>query len=158
FVACFFLGPLLGGLANIFGVYTTVPERRARVYTLFGNVVGILDEPGLHFLWAELGWRALVINWLGRSFTLDLRLRPGYPRRPPPADGGRIAERPGGEHRRGAGGGGAPCGRGRPPARGGLTPQRPPPRAERGAPGREPRAPDPGQKGGWGSGGNPATP
>ena len=33
-----------------FGLYTIVDERRCHVYVLFGKVVGVLDEPGLHFL------------------------------------------------------------------------------------------------------------
>jgi regulator of protease activity HflC (stomatin/prohibitin superfamily) len=75
--------PLLLGLARSFGLYATVPERRARVYTLFGKVVAVLDEPGLHFLWAKLGARALIVNWLGRNVLVDLRLDQQYLRSQP---------------------------------------------------------------------------
>ena len=55
FVAAFLAEPVLLGLARIFGLYAIVQERTCRVYVLFGKVVGVLDEPGLHFLPAKLG-------------------------------------------------------------------------------------------------------
>ena len=38
-------------IMHILGVYAIVRERQAIVYVLFGNVVGVLSEPGIHFLW-----------------------------------------------------------------------------------------------------------
>ena len=80
---CTFLGafvavPVLLKLAETFGFYTTVMERRAKVYVLFGTVKGVLKEPGLHFLWAKLGPSALIVNWLGRCYEVDLRLDQEY--------------------------------------------------------------------------------
>ena len=75
--------PLLLGVARILGIYETVQERRCHVYLLFGRVVGILDEPGLYFLLRRLGWRALVIRWLGRRYVLDMRLDQEYLRSQP---------------------------------------------------------------------------
>src|SRR5919204_4621896 len=66
------------GLMRFFGVYTTVRERTCRVYVLFGNVVGVLEEPGIHFLWAKLGWRALIVNWVGKCHVVDRRLDQQY--------------------------------------------------------------------------------
>jgi regulator of protease activity HflC (stomatin/prohibitin superfamily) len=70
--------PAVLALARAFGVYATVPERRARVYTLFGKVVAVLDEPGLHSLWGKLGARSLIVNWLGRNVLVDTRLDQQY--------------------------------------------------------------------------------
>ncbi len=61
-VGATFLGMLLLevvvlGLARFFGLYTIVGERTCRVYLLFGKVVGMISEPGLHFLPAVLGSR-----------------------------------------------------------------------------------------------------
>ncbi len=70
--------PLFLALARLLGVYAIVQERRCFVYVLFGNVVATLDEPGLHFLLAKAGWRALVVNWLGRRYEVDLRLDQEY--------------------------------------------------------------------------------
>jgi len=75
--------PLLLGIARLFGLYETVEERRCHVYLLFGKVVGILDQPGLHLLIGKLGWRALVIRWLGRRHVLDMRLDQEYLRSQP---------------------------------------------------------------------------
>jgi len=60
------------------GFYVIVPEKKAYVYVLFGNVVGEINEAGLHFLWLELGIRALLVNWLGRKYVVDLRLDQVY--------------------------------------------------------------------------------
>ena len=74
FVGMFLLVPAFLALVRMFGLYTIVQERQCRVYMLFGKVIAILDEPGLHFLWIKLGWRAPLLNWIGRCHVLDLRL------------------------------------------------------------------------------------
>lgn len=74
--------PALLLAARIFGIYTTVDERTCRVYVLFGKVLGTIDEPGLHFLPAELGPAALIVNIFGTCYVLDLRLDQEYRRRP----------------------------------------------------------------------------
>lgn len=78
FVGLFILGPLLRGFAKLFGLYTIVREQEVRVYILFGKVIAILDEPGLYILWIKLGWRALLVKWLGRVVTVDRRLDQEY--------------------------------------------------------------------------------
>jgi len=83
FVGMLFLVPILFGLMRLFGVYTIVQERRCRVYVLFGKVLGILDEPGLYFLWRKLGPSALIVNWLGKCHVLDMRLDQEYLRSQP---------------------------------------------------------------------------
>jgi regulator of protease activity HflC (stomatin/prohibitin superfamily) len=83
FVGMFFLIPLLLVLARMFGVYTIVRERQYQVYILFGKVLGVMDEPGLHSLWVKLGPSALIVNWLGRCEVLDMRLDQEYLRSQP---------------------------------------------------------------------------
>jgi regulator of protease activity HflC (stomatin/prohibitin superfamily) len=83
FVAPFMAEPLLLALCRIFGIYVIVRERTCRVYMLFGRVVGVLDEPGIHFLPGKLGPSAFIINWLGSCLTLDLRLDQEYLRSQP---------------------------------------------------------------------------
>lgn len=78
FFACLIGVPLLFGVLRLLGVYTTVEERRCHVYVLFGKVVGTIDEPGLHFLWLKLGWKALLVGLLGRCHVVDLRLDQEY--------------------------------------------------------------------------------
>ncbi len=83
FVACFILVPILFAVARMFGLYTIVQERRCQVYVLFGKVELILDQPGLHFLLLKLGWKAPIVNWLGKCYVLDMRLDQVYLRSQP---------------------------------------------------------------------------
>jgi regulator of protease activity HflC (stomatin/prohibitin superfamily) len=83
FLALFLGEAILLALCRLFGLYAIVKERNCRVYTLFGKVVGVLDEPGLHFLPAKLGFSAFFINILGTCYVLDLRLDQEYLRSQP---------------------------------------------------------------------------
>jgi regulator of protease activity HflC (stomatin/prohibitin superfamily) len=83
FFGCFVIVPLLLGLARMSGLYVIVRERRCHVYMLFGKVVALIDEPGLHLLPLKMGWRAFIINWLGRCHVLDMRLDQEYLRSQP---------------------------------------------------------------------------
>jgi regulator of protease activity HflC (stomatin/prohibitin superfamily) len=70
--------PIIRFFLRLFGVYAIVKEGTAHVYTLFGNVVGILEEPGLYFLWVKMGPGALLVNTLGKRHILDMRLDQKY--------------------------------------------------------------------------------
>ena len=83
FFGCFVFVPMIFRVAQLFGIYAIVEERRALVYVLFGKVLATLEEPGIHFLFGTLGWRALIVNWLGRCHTLDMRLDQEYLRSQP---------------------------------------------------------------------------
>jgi regulator of protease activity HflC (stomatin/prohibitin superfamily) len=74
----FFLELIARTLGHVFGFYAVIQEKEARVYVLFGDIVGVIKEPGFHFLWAELGWRAFFVNWLGRSYKRNLGLDQEY--------------------------------------------------------------------------------
>jgi regulator of protease activity HflC (stomatin/prohibitin superfamily) len=83
FLAMWIVVPFALAMARLFGFYTTVQERTCRVYVLFGKVVGMIGEPGLHFLLFELGPAALIINFFGKCYVLDLRLDQEYRRSEP---------------------------------------------------------------------------
>src|SRR5712672_48693 len=83
FFGVFIVVPIFFAFCRAFGFYTVVQERQCRVYLLFGKVVLTLDEPGLHLLWFKLGWKAPVVNWLGRCQALDMRLDQEYLRSQP---------------------------------------------------------------------------
>lgn len=83
FIACFIGVPVALGLARAFGLYQVVEERRALVFTLFGEVIGTISEPGLHFLWAKLGLKAALIPLFGKVQQVDLRLDQEYLRSQP---------------------------------------------------------------------------
>ena len=78
FLGGFLLEALLAGMARFFGVFATVQEGTCRVYVLFGKVIGILDEPGLHILPIKIGLGAFVVNLLGNCHVLDMRLDQEY--------------------------------------------------------------------------------
>ncbi len=71
------------GLARLFGLYTIVQEGTCHVYVLFGNVLGVISEPGLHFLPERLGASAFVVRLLGERKVLDMRLNQRYLRSQP---------------------------------------------------------------------------
>jgi regulator of protease activity HflC (stomatin/prohibitin superfamily) len=83
FFLCFPIVPLLFAVGRLSGFYIIVHERRCHVYVLFGRVLAIIDEPGLHFLWPRIGLKALIINWLGTCYVLDMRLDQVYLRSQP---------------------------------------------------------------------------
>lgn len=75
--------PVVLGVVRLLGVYAIVRERQCHVYVLFGKVIGILDDPGLYFLWPRLGWKSLFVMWLGRCHVTDMRLDQAYLRSQP---------------------------------------------------------------------------
>lgn len=83
FFSLFFIVPILFFFLRMFGLYAIVEERRCLVFVLFGKVIGVFDEPGLHLLWFKLGPAALVVRWLGKVYDLDMRLDQVYLRSQP---------------------------------------------------------------------------
>ena len=83
FIGLFLLVPILFGLTRLLGLYTIVEERQCKVYVLFGKVVAVIDQPGLHLLIFKLGLKAPLANLLGRCHVLDLRLDQQYLRSTP---------------------------------------------------------------------------
>lgn len=75
--------PIALAFMRMFGLYDIVEERRCHVYVLFGRVLGVLDQPGLYFLWGKLGASAFLVRWLGQRHVLDMRLDQEYLRSQP---------------------------------------------------------------------------
>ncbi len=82
-IALFVIEPFFFGILRAFGFYVIVRERRCHVYVLFGKVVGIIDEPGLHFLLGKIGPAALIVNFFGKCHVLDMRMDQEYLRSQP---------------------------------------------------------------------------
>lgn len=78
FFGCLIGVPIAFAFARAFGLYVAVDERRAKVFSLFGEVIGTIDEPGLHLLWTKLGIKAALIPIFGKVYTVDLRLDQQY--------------------------------------------------------------------------------
>lgn len=75
--------PVFIGLCKVCGLFTIVEEGRCKVYVLFGKVIGVLKEPGLHFLPAALGVPAFIVHIFGKCYELDMRLDQEYLRSQP---------------------------------------------------------------------------
>ena len=78
----FFLGlfliPIALGIGKTLGFYDVVREREAYVFTLFGKVLGTLDEPGLCSPFKEFGPRAMLVPFFGKRDRVDTSLRQHY--------------------------------------------------------------------------------
>jgi regulator of protease activity HflC (stomatin/prohibitin superfamily) len=83
FFGMFILLPLFLAVVRLFGLYTIVEERQCKVYMLFGKVMAVIDQPGLHLLIFKLGIKAPLVNFLGKCHTLDLKLDQEYLRSTP---------------------------------------------------------------------------
>jgi regulator of protease activity HflC (stomatin/prohibitin superfamily) len=83
FLACFILVPMFFWLLRLFGIYAVVDEGRCYVYVLFGKVVAVIDEPGLHILLFKMGLKAPIVRWLGKLYVLDMRIDQQYLRSQP---------------------------------------------------------------------------
>jgi regulator of protease activity HflC (stomatin/prohibitin superfamily) len=83
FVACYILVPMFFWLLRFFGVYAIVEERTCYVYVLFGKVIAVISEPGLHILLFEMGLKAPIVRWLGRLYVLDMSIDQQYLRSQP---------------------------------------------------------------------------
>jgi regulator of protease activity HflC (stomatin/prohibitin superfamily) len=78
FVLCWVAIPILLVFLGAINFYTTVMEGRAKVYVLFGRVLGVVSEPGLHFLWPQLGPQAALVRFFGQVHEIDIRLDQEY--------------------------------------------------------------------------------
>lgn len=83
FIACLIVVPGLLWLSRFLCLFATVQEREAQVFLLFGRVIGVLEEPGLHFLPVKIGPQALLIRFFGAVRRVDLRLDQEYLRSQP---------------------------------------------------------------------------
>lgn len=78
FIAGLLIVPVVTALATSFALYTVVKEREAQVFTLFGKVLGTIDEPGLRFPLTRFGVRALLLPFFGKRHKVSTALRQYY--------------------------------------------------------------------------------
>src|SRR5260370_5740933 len=83
FILCVLVVPFVLGGLKIINFYTTVNEGQCKVYILFGKVLGVVDQPGLHLLWLSLGPQAALVSFFGRVYPIDRRLDQEYLRSNP---------------------------------------------------------------------------
>ena len=78
FVIGLLLIPIILMLARAFSLYAVVGECEAQVFTLFGKVLGVLDEPGLRSPMIRFGPRAVLIPFFGKRHVVSTALRQHY--------------------------------------------------------------------------------
>ena len=83
FLGMWFVMPMVLFFVRLAGLYSIVEEGTCQVFMLFGRVVGILTDPGLHILPLKLGTSAFLVNWLGQRRILDMRVDQQYLRSTP---------------------------------------------------------------------------
>lgn len=83
FIALFILQPIVLGLLRLFGFYVVVGEQEARVYVLFGTVIGVIDRPGIQIPILFLGPRGFIVNLAGTCHVVDTRIDQQYLRSQP---------------------------------------------------------------------------
>ncbi len=77
-LAGLFSVPFILALARFFGLYAVVPECMTLVFTLFGKVIGSIEEAGLYFPIRRFGIRALIVPIFGKRFEVSTALRQSY--------------------------------------------------------------------------------
>ncbi|WP_420825176.1 SPFH domain-containing protein [Thiospirillum jenense] len=70
--------PIALKLAQGLSLYAIVNECEAQVFTLFGKVIGTLDDPGLCFPITHFGIRALFVPFFGKRYLVNTALRQYY--------------------------------------------------------------------------------
>ncbi len=69
---------VLASLAKAFGLWQWLPERTVVVYTLFGRVIGHVEEPGVFFPLVAFGSRALLLPFAGKTYKVSTALGQAY--------------------------------------------------------------------------------
>lgn len=70
--------PILLQMAKAFGLYTIVRESEAQVFTLFGKVIGTIDNAGIQFPVSKFGPKALLIPFFGKRQKVSTALFQHY--------------------------------------------------------------------------------
>lgn len=58
--------PIFLGILKYLCWFTTVNECRCKVFVLFGKVIGVIDEPGLHITPFSIGPGVLLVPFFGK--------------------------------------------------------------------------------------------
>ena len=70
--------PLFLFFLSRLGLFVVVQEQQVFVFTLFGKVLGTLDEPGIRSPVARMGIKALLVPFFGKRYEVSTALRQFY--------------------------------------------------------------------------------
>lgn len=77
FVGFLFI-PAVIAILFFLSLVTVVREAEAQVYTLFGKVIGVIDEPGLQSPVGKVGIGAILVPFFGKQYTVSTALKQFY--------------------------------------------------------------------------------
>lgn len=72
------LVPFLFALGLGLQLWRVIHERTVQVYTLFGKVMGSIDQPGINFPFFYFGPRVFLVPLFGKVYTVDTRIKQHY--------------------------------------------------------------------------------
>ncbi len=78
FIGTFIATPIVLALGRAFQLWRVLPERTVLVYTLFGKVIGQVDQPGLFFPVAHFGPRAMLLPFFGKAYPVRTHIFQSY--------------------------------------------------------------------------------
>jgi regulator of protease activity HflC (stomatin/prohibitin superfamily) len=59
-------------------IWRVVQERTVQVYTLFGKVIGTIEQPGVNFPILRFGPKVFLVPFFGKVYTVDTRIEQHY--------------------------------------------------------------------------------
>lgn len=70
--------PIAIGVLSLLGLFIVVEERQSVVFTLFGKVVGCMNDAGLQSPIRQIGLKALLIPFFGKKHYVTSSMRQSY--------------------------------------------------------------------------------
>lgn len=77
-IAVFVLVPMVFSLGLGLQLWRVVSERTVQVYTLFGKVIGSIEEAGVNFPILRFGPKVFLVPFFGKVYTVDTRIEQHY--------------------------------------------------------------------------------
>ncbi len=77
-LAAFVLVPTVFFLGLSLQIWRVIQERTVQVYTLFGKVIGTIDQSGVNFPVLRFGPKVFLVPFFGKVYTVDTRIEQHY--------------------------------------------------------------------------------
>jgi len=70
--------PIIYNIGRSAQLWRVIPERTVLVYTLFGKVIGTLEEPGINLPFKCFGLRTFLVPFFGKVYTVSTTIYQHY--------------------------------------------------------------------------------
>lgn len=78
FIFTLFAVPFIYKFGGTLQLWRLVPEKTVLVYTLFGKVIGTMDDAGVNFPISKFGPRSLLVPYFGKVYTVSTSIHQYY--------------------------------------------------------------------------------